>query len=379
MNSKTSDKGSSAHIGKESTLDALQSTVEDAWRRCKKLWPSEAAAIETVYKFLAPNILCGLCGGQQFKHSYGARKVTCSGCRHSFSFTRKTFFHGVRKFRPWLFAIYFRQQKVPISTAQFKNLAGIAYSTAWNIANKLMHVMTHNLPDNTMPVHSSMFDSMITKRSRETPARLHPREEQNDPNTDALTAPMVRHSGPENICDEPAQDISEEDRKILELLGKDAIHFDSLSKGTDIPIGQLLGRLTLLEISHLVVRSGDWYAIAFPEKRSTAWELTRKELGNQLSEEQLLAQIKTFNESIGKTFRGISRKFLQYYLAAHGFEASLNGSQSDTLLAACLKYGQIRDKEALEYVTPTIVRLCSNPFVEKDRSSATAHTEFAQS
>jgi hypothetical protein len=86
---------------------------------------------------------------------------------------------------------------------------------------------------------------------------------------------------------------------------------------------------------------------------------------------QPLSPVHSLSESVGKTiisvieiissiFGGISRKYLQLYLATHWCQAQAKQAPG-WLVKECLRHGPITYAQILAYVTPPVVKLSLVP------------------
>src|SRR5579885_2811081 len=157
-----------------------QPLLAELWQQFNTRFPTNKDCLEELCKRACQDgtIKCRHCGSQALDTAFSARVGVCRHCRQPTWLTAGTFFHHIRLPRPWLAAIWLMERGVNISSSQFHKLAGIAYSTAWHIFNKLATVIQSEMGDNACALPSSLFSPVICKRSRETPARSHPLAEE---------------------------------------------------------------------------------------------------------------------------------------------------------------------------------------------------------
>jgi hypothetical protein len=201
-----------------------EAELTEVWAQCEKLWPTEKAAVQAVFKVLEPVTRCSECNSTDFSHEYGERQVKCNGCGRRFSFTANTFFHGAHLIRPLLVAMRFKEEGIKISHMRFQKLVNVWYDTAWRVAHKVMHVVLSLVPDSGLEVNQRLLEALVSKRSRETPARCHPRQERS--HEAAGAEPQAVAEAPDEFSAEELGHLTADDKKVWDLLGEQYVHFD---------------------------------------------------------------------------------------------------------------------------------------------------------
>lgn len=108
------------------------------WREFDSRFPTERDCAHELLRRMDPRrIRCGHCQSVEFDSEYGDRELTCRHCRRKFSFTAGTLFHGVRRIRPWLAAIWLMERGIAFNANQLHKLLDISYSTASDIFKRL--------------------------------------------------------------------------------------------------------------------------------------------------------------------------------------------------------------------------------------------------
>jgi hypothetical protein len=150
------------------------------WAEFNERFGKEEECVEEVYRLaIAEGILyCRNCGSRRFRRKYGERVMSCMKCKNDIWLTAGTLLHNARKIKPWLGAMWLLGHGAFLSSAGFERLASIAQSSALNILRKIRTVMTSSMDERSEEFLSSQFISLFCKRSRETPARRHPRAEE---------------------------------------------------------------------------------------------------------------------------------------------------------------------------------------------------------
>jgi hypothetical protein len=329
----------------------LPEGAAEVWAQCNKLWPSEEAAVEAAFKGLRHSTRCPNCNSTEFSHKYGERQVKCKGCRRPYSFTANTFFHGVHSIFPYLVAMRFKEEQIGINHMQLQSLIKGWYSKAWTIAHKVMHVVAHILPDGSVELHQRLLESLVSKRSRETPARCHPRQEPSprEPPEPAVVAP-------EEFSAEELELLTPEGKKVWDLLGDQYVHCDEIALRIGSDGFALGGMLSMLEQFGKLQSYGDWYKRKAPDPQAVCLQKALNRLENRLTKDQLTEFLGAIKNSIATTHKGISKKLIQHYVAAWGY-----GAEQGTLLKACIDFGPVSPVRLRDYVSPPVMKLFPIP------------------
>lgn len=165
----------------EDTASKHETVVLALWHKFNSEFPTEEDCVEALYtKFADQTVKCSSCQSDITQRNYGARIGKCQVCQKKNWFTAGTFFHRIRRAKPWLAAIWLLERGITVSAGLLHRLADIATSTAWLILKKLHLVINTELQNAPQAVlePSASFLPAICKRSSETPALSHPVSEQ---------------------------------------------------------------------------------------------------------------------------------------------------------------------------------------------------------
>jgi DprA winged helix domain len=121
---------------------------------------------------------CRNCGASPSEINFEARVRICEFCGEKTWFSAGTYFDHAREPKAWLGAIWFMERGIAPSSSHFAKLARIAQSSALNILRKMRMVMLAEMKDDFPTVESAVLYEVVSKRSRETPARSHPHAEE---------------------------------------------------------------------------------------------------------------------------------------------------------------------------------------------------------
>lgn len=324
----------------------------ELWQRFTTEFPGEEDCLNELFRRASASgkFHCRHCGGSEV-HRQGTRVIGCNMCKKTWWLTSGTFFHGIRRPSAWLGAIWLLERGAGISSYEFHKLAGVAYSTAWCIFRKLAMVVIEEIMQAVVYLSSAHFLGIICRRSRETPARLHPCTELQElqmVEPDDLQQPQIEYVD--------LEEISEEQANVLSLLSQEELDFDSICQKSGLKASRLSSVLGLLELEGLITAlPGNRYARV--RKRDRMGGLA--DMSGQHSQEQphIKRALETSLQFIRGYFQGVSRKYLQHYLAIQWCQAESANWSPGTLIQACLNARSLTYKDTLEYVSPEMVAL----------------------
>lgn len=353
------------------------------------LFPTEKDCIEELYKRANEEGLskCRYCEKQTIERQYGERTVWCTDCRKKTWITSGTFFHGIRAVKPWLAAIWFMENGIILSSSKFHKMIGIAQSSALNIFKKVTTVLEQRMQETK--VSSGLFVGIFCKRSRETPAREHPVSEQKEIEKatkegnlsgEAKSFFAVDIAEKEKIepIDKSVLEMSNEEKKIYDLLSTEPININSLSEKTGFGIQELSVLLTMLELSGTAVRVAGGRYVRNQSGEIDDIKVVARDTGPSDRKNDFIVLGETGDNSKNKTprkkrkkqaveacikfvrhyFHGISRKYVQNYLAGYWWcYSEAKNKNAGKLLAWCMQYGRLDSSDILAYVSPLLVRM----------------------
>ncbi|MDX2106887.1 MAG: hypothetical protein SFY67_10840 [Candidatus Melainabacteria bacterium] len=324
----------------------MNSQQKLAWRKFQQTFPSDEHCLEKIISGLVKigwEFTCSRCFSKALKRKFGERRYFCSDCHYKGWILAGTFFEFIRKSRLWLGAIWLFENGIQINAWQFHRLADCAYSTALMIFRKIGFVLNENLEsyENAKKTLSENFLSLFWKRSNQTPRGEHPVMEQDC--CDQLD--MLTNEESIDLTEKNEQ-LTEEQNAIMRLVSENKVHFDQICSSLQLLSGQIMGELTLLELDDLIERHpGNFFTQK--SKKST------KELNNILREAKLpRQQIDAFCDFVKSQIHGISRKYLQVYLAIFWCVEDRKRWSSEKLLQACCRSNFKSSRLLFQYVTP---------------------------
>jgi hypothetical protein len=315
------------------------------WQRFLCLYPTEKDCLEELYKFIGRRTSeCLKCGARDTQRIHKNRISQCRRCNTKNWITADTFFSHIRLPRAWLGAIWLMAQGVKISASRFHQIAGIAYSTAFVIFKKIAMVLS-SVMDDTVSLCSSSFLAAFLKRSLKTPANLHPSSEQEQvaPNSVGDAENRRGESTTTEALDKKLQ-------LVYDHLGSSPTDIDSLCEQLNRPIGELIASLTMLELQGLALRlPGSCYVRGSNFGNATT--------SAQTSDPELLSLVAVVLDFIRSKFHGISRKYLQLYVALHWYYSAQIKCPLGSLLETCSRFRPVTYAEILDYVSPALISL----------------------
>jgi hypothetical protein len=326
-------------------------------------FPSREACLDELYRLAQIEIKCRVCHNHSLEIRTDRRAGKCINCKKTTRFTAGTVLEHMKMPKPRLAAIWFFSKGAVLNSLVFSRLLKIAQSSAHGILNWLRFTMQSVLPADAPLLHSSLFAPAFSKRSRQTPARERPVAEQEEMEKMADVERNDRCSIPEpqktnmavsqefgddsnRVMTEDAGEFSQQQEQIYKLLSDLPLHFEALCNRANVPIGTLSAVLTVLEIEGKAERlEGDWYVRRMVKQKI------------QAPSEKASRTIDAFLQFVRLNFRGISRRYLQGYLAAYWCRIERSNWSSEAFWQECLgamskSYQQIRT-----YVTPLWVKL----------------------
>lgn len=307
-------------------------------------FPTDAACMEEIVSTMYGDepLPCRSCPTGIYERAPGSRNGVCSSCGDVHSFTAGTLFHGMRSPRPWLLAVKLMESGAVLSSPRLAKLIAVSQSTAWEILNKLKLAIEMQLPEDAPSVTSSLFYDVIHKRSWSSPACEHPTSEQQ----------KLEAASESNQRDEVAKTnqslaaLEHAERTVFQLLvDRDTVHFDEICQHSGLGIGEVSAALTTLEFANLIQRDGgERFSIHQPSPPTSVDQASDQE-------KMIAVDIMTF---VTDHFDGISRRYLQPYIAVFWFYWDKQTWRPGALLRACRYWQAIKQPpQPLVKVMPT--------------------------
>lgn len=349
----------------KSIHDANQDAIAELWPKFESLVPDNIAALEYVLEQLFEHgmILCH-CGNNARENfvRIDLRILACLQCSKKIRFMAITCFRYVKQLKAWLGAIYLKERRVLVTSYCLTRLCNIASATAHNIVTTLgCHIqkeleLRHCNATQSAPL--DLFLKVLFKRSLISGSFKHPSEppdetnrESSQPNEPRNKRTFTNSPGhfPDDSDECTEKDLSDTDRQVLESIRESPTSQDSLCAATGMSAAQVASSLAMLEVSGLIqAQPGNLFTLC---KRNTSNNFTE-----ELTESVRASAWRAFH-TIGEIYGGVSRKYLQLYLAA--FWCHQDGARwpKGALMKILLRGEPIQFQEILSYVSPLTVSL----------------------
>lgn len=359
----------------ESNKENRKTKISNLFKQFKSKFTSEEDCVEEIYKYLIPEdgFNCNHCSSNRITKEYGARHAKCKSCSRNSWITADSFFCRTRRLLPWLLFIWMLDHGITLNSMELSDLSGLATSSSQHIIKKVSFVLKEMMKRETRSrAHSSKFIHVITKRSRETPAREHPRAEIKglhqkkkiassfkckcttsiSINTQSKNPQKEQHSTStaNNQSELESKDIENE---ILETLSQKPAHIDSICQRIGLSISDLISSLTIMEVAGKIKNTGrDYYQL------SENHRIAHKRQNSPISKFSL-KKTRLFIKSV---FQGVSRKYLQLYLATFWYKTKMKILNSQkNLLELCVNHGDISHRTIYSYVSPQFLTTLEVP------------------
>lgn len=334
----------------------LEVTLESLWQRFNTEFPTEEDCLEELYTRAAEEGLlkCRSCGSEHLDRTHGSRTARCRRCAKETWLTAGTFFHRIRQARPWLAAIWLMEHGVSLNSARFQRLVQIAYSSALAIFRKVSMVLDGQMGDGAPSLPSSLFSLLMCKRSRQTPSKAHPIAEQEE-----IERNHCAPAAASELSEEA--ELSEQEQTVCAALSSEPVHVDDLCRRLDVDVSKLAASLIMLELAGAATRMpGDRYVRSSAIRGADVVGTTAQDSRAASAGDTMTTAVDAIIAFVREAFHGVSRKYLQNYIAAHWCILDRARWHSRALLHACLRRGYISRTEIRAYVTPIMVKVSAS-------------------
>lgn len=332
--------------------DANLELIEKLWPVFEARIPDDAAAMEFVLQtLLTSSALHCQCGKTVKKklRSKRPRTLICKNCKKEIWFTANTPFKRAERLKAWLGAIYLMGHGAIVTSNKLAELGGTAISTALNIVRTIGLVIENERQkekaDISIQVPSKEFDSLFCRRSLLTLPKVHPSTEVNDPQANVESDKNQKQTGEEAGT---VEHLSECVLEILELISNEPITADQICQRTTQSVSAVASALVMLEIEGLIQsQPGGRFS-----RRSDNKKNHDNKRGGQTNMAAAMPLVGRVIDSTRSIRGGISRKYLQVYLAAIWCQLDRARWNEEKLLLAFLRAPEITYQDILNYESP---------------------------
>jgi len=206
---------------------------------------------------------CSFCGALDLFETSNFRIRECKSCGADNWIFAGTFLERIRRIRAWFAGLWFSKMGVRFSCSEFARFLDVSTDTAERIS-KTIALNLLDLMDFLPTVSSAEFMEIFARRSTETPAREHPRGEQEEVATSSRSPEVSQQLDP--MDDFGA--LNEYEKTVLDRLHSEQFStIDSLAESTKLDFSELLQLLCVLEIKGFIQSSlGQQYRLCKKKK-----------------------------------------------------------------------------------------------------------------
>ncbi|MBS1957662.1 MAG: hypothetical protein JST89_25975 [Cyanobacteria bacterium SZAS-4] len=218
-----------------------------------------------------------------------------------------------------------------MSINKFARIFDIPYADAWGTNAKVKAVLEEEMnKHDVFEVVSKIFDDSICKRTIQSSAGKHARYEEDE----------------DQELDLEDLEVMDSDQKLVYAeLKSQPIDFDVLYQRSGLSIAKFGAALAMLDMNELVQQhAGNKFSL---KKTAPTTNVSSAEMDT----------IRRFHVHTRKAFHGVSRKYLQRYLAAFWTRWGVHRWSKQTLLKTIMKYARPSRAEILAYHSPQRLRI----------------------
>lgn len=319
-----------------SKFTSLESLLDDNLKR----FPTDQDCFDELLKYI--EVKCNNCQSKRLEIEIGRRDALCLQCHRKTWITAKTFFGFMKKPRIYLVAIQAMGNGIIFSGAEFARLLKIANSSAQHVIKKISFVLVQLMDKIGLGAQSSEFAQCVMRRSVESPAKNHTHAE--------FDEIEKQNTALQNSDQALLNTLSEDERKVLCVFSSDQpMSISEIELKSGLKSGPLLAALTMLEIEQLVQKAG---GTSYVRLKKVSKPVPTK------SSKKLERFIRKSMRVIRTCFKGISRKYLQIYLATCWCLLDRTIWTVPNLIQACATSKPFSGQDLIEYVSPPVVLVC---------------------
>lgn len=390
---------------KKNTKEERRKFLTRMIQEFERFYKSEKDCQEKINNMLYPdgNYVCRECNSHRVEKEYGDRNIKCLKCKKVTSLTTDTFFHKIQSARSYLAPIWMMERGIILNASEIGRISNVVNSTGQLILKKIAYVVKNEMKEEIPYVASEQMIHTICKRSKETRRRQHPQSEISDAKAEKIACVPELTNGNELLnnnqkiidCDKRVDRqgvnlvLDKIEEAILNALSGIPVQLEVLQEKTNLSTSNLLPALTMLELNGVIDRlpgelfkkkriSNEGFAQPFREwgaknerhageiesrsgevcsnlelQENENDHIVRKNTGSLIPKFKLEKTIRLIKER----FHGISRKYLQYYLAVVWVSVDRGIWIADALLEACCRAPDIKAISLFSYVSPYDVRI----------------------
>jgi len=330
--------------------------IAQIWAEIQFVAPKDMDALDIICnQWNAEDPLrCYQCGTRVVRNQ-GRRNVGCRGCGKTTSVTSQTLLCKARRFKAYLLACLIREAGLNISGPALSRLTTVAHATAYNLVRKFNLAICNQIPTDAQEISARFFENLIAKRSRLTPADMHPLAEQEviELNMEEIQLTEEVETEVEGEAETGAEDDPEVAKKIIyNILSNDPQSADTISDKTEIAIGLVTGCLIMLQL--------DGKVIEMPGNRYIKKELSVVEqylLSNAALADSVTMAVDKLTIQIKKYHHRVSRKGLQLFFAQTWCSIDRERWGAGSVVRLCRSHPPIGYPQMLKYSSPPLIKI----------------------
>lgn len=347
--------------------DSKEKLLAEKRRQFDQAYKNLEAGEDKLYEWLSlvGSIICKRCEGNEFTRCDGTRNIICLKCHSRQSFTSKTFFHKMKRATTleYLFLLTLLDEGIEVSASEFERHSSVAYSTSLNMLKKCAIVIDKKMQEaGTRLAHCILFEEIVFRRSKETPAREHPRSEQKPVSAEqtSQTVSVTKTFAsvakkqlrtvtvPVNMA-KKVDSLSDVELEILSLLENGPMLLDHLHYefGNRLSFRDFTSKLSSLAIKDFVADNGLY--VVRTKKSMASPKIVGANLNPRLKESLIFF--------IRNSYQGISQKASQLYFALHWFYMNRTAWRKGKVFDTFMRSSPVTDKEVLNYVSDQVLRI----------------------
>jgi hypothetical protein len=303
--------------------------------------PEEKAkklVLESIAK--CKTIICKQCTHENKIPSDEKRMFLCSKCRKEIWITAGSNFHGVKLFFLRLAIIRLQEMGICINPNQAARLFRVSYSTTNRVFKQLGISVLSKLQGHGSELPSEYAISIVSRRTRLTPAEKPPVEEEFE-----MQKKHRNDERAQTLCNGSeinTPELSELELLILELLDSNPLTLDELIQKTKAECSSVFVSITFLELRGAIeAKDGNRFV------RSNSAKLQNKQ-----GYERAQSLAGGFNSFVKDYFQGIGRKNLQIYSSFHWLAYDRKTWSINSLRDLFIAHPYISHQDILDFVTP---------------------------
>lgn len=329
------------------------------FREFEEKFPTEQDSVEELVRKVekTQELSCKNCGSTHLIRQFGSKVFKCAECLKMGRIFAGTFYHKMRKARLWHAATWLTERRVVFNAWQLHVLCDVAYSSALVAFRKIAKVIHSQMAEIEEWIPSGAFIAIFVKRSKETPKGEHPRfeeimmDESESASASQIASQDFGDSDQTEVAPKPLpKNVIGIEKEVYELISDEPIHVDHLCQALpDKAGGEIFASLTMLELDDLIEpKGGDYYVRKRPNKERKSFF----QMGQLINSGIHCVKVENFIEHIRNVFHGISRKYLQLYLAVYYATVFKNSLGPDKLIEASWRHDPFPYGVMIEFVSP---------------------------